>query len=492
MDKARLLIINIKKNQLVQKIVSKGNVKKFISSHYSTSLTILLVLTLTVLTYSHVLNFINVQAMMIEEQELATRSFEVYFDGNHVGDVRDKQAIEDILSELKASIQRSSHSEIAISNTIEYVASHTEDKDLDSHYEIMTRIRSQIEYNILAYCIKVDGEVIGRLQTLEEAKKILEDIKAPYAELLENGSILDLSFAEEVEIVQEEVSKYQIDEYEQLLMYLQKGTTEEKTHIVESGENVWSIASKYGITVEELRAANNGSTLSLIYPGDKLSLTVPKPFIAVQTIEMAVFEERIPFETEYELVSWMYNDEYSTKNSGENGVKQVEAYVIKENGLEVSREVLAETVIKEPITKVMYNGIQEPPPKKGTGSFINPLPAGTVTSRYGARWGGFHQGLDIGARVGAPIKAADGGSVIYAGWFGDYGYMVEIDHGGGFTTRYAHCSQLYVSVGENVYQGKTIAAVGNTGWSTGPHVHFEVRKYGSTVNPQSYIGIQYR
>jgi len=100
--------------------------------------------------------------------------------------------------------------------------------------------------------------------------------------------------------------------------------------------------------------------------------------------------------------------------------------------------------------------------------------------------------MDIGARIGTPIKAADGGSVIYAGWYGDYGYMVEIDHGGGFTTRYAHNSQIYVSVGEKVYQGKTIASVGNTGWSTGPHVHFEVRKYGSTVNPQSYIGIQYR
>lgn len=492
MDKARLMIDGIKKNQLIQKILSKGNVKKFLSSHYSVSLSVLLVLTLTILTFSHVLNFINVQALLIEEQELATRSFEVYFDGIHVGDVRDKQAIEDILTELKTSIQRSNNSEIAISNTIEYVASHTEDINIDSHNEILTRIRSQIEYNILAYCIKVDGEIVGRLLTLEEAEKILEDIKAPYVQLLEDGSIMDLSFAEEVEIVREEVSKFQIDEYDQLLMYLQKGTTEEKTHIVESGENVWVIANKYGITVEELRAANNGSNLSLIYPGDELSLIVPKPFIAIQTIEVAVFEEKIPFETEYELVSWMYNDEYSTKNSGENGLKQVEAYVIRKNGIEVSREVLTETVLQEPVTKVMYNGTQDPPPKKGTGYFINPLPSGSVTSRYGSRWGGFHQGLDIGGRTGTSIKAADGGTVIYSGWFGDYGYMVEIDHGGGFTTRYGHCSQLYVSVGEKVYQGKTIATVGNTGWSTGPHVHFEIRKYGSTVNPQSYIGTQYR
>lgn len=101
-------------------------------------------------------------------------------------------------------------------------------------------------------------------------------------------------------------------------------------------------------------------------------------------------------------------------------------------------------------------------------------------------------GQDMAKAAGSAIKAADGGTVLFAGWSGSYGYMVDIDHGGGFTTRYAHCSDIYVSVGEKVYQGKIIAAVGSTGVSSGPHLHFEVRKYGSVVNPASYIGTQYR
>ena len=115
-----------------------------------------------------------------------------------------------------------------------------------------------------------------------------------------------------------------------------------------------------------------------------------------------------------------------------------------------------------------------------------------ISSRFGSRSGGFHLGQDMAKASGSSIKAADGGTVTFAGWQGSYGYMVDIDHGGGYTTRYAHCSDIYVSVGEKVYQGKVIAAVGSTGVSSGPHLHFEVRKYGSVVNPASYIGVQYK
>lgn len=94
--------------------------------------------------------------------------------------------------------------------------------------------------------------------------------------------------------------------------------------------------------------------------------------------------------------------------------------------------------------------------------------------------------------TGSSIKAADGGTVIYSGYYGSYGYLIEIDHGGGFTTRYAHCSELLVSKGEKVYQGQVIAKVGSTGYSTGPHLHFEVRKYGTTLNPSNWIGQQYK
>ncbi len=114
---------------------------------------------------------------------------------------------------------------------------------------------------------------------------------------------------------------------------------------------------------------------------------------------------------------------------------------------------------------------------------------GRITSGYGWRthpiFGTrrFHNGVDIAAPTGTPIKAADCGRVIHAGWRGGYGLTVVVDHGGGLQTLYAHCSKLHVRRGQNVSRGQTIAAVGSTGWSTGPHLHWTVYRNGSTVNP---------
>lgn len=98
-----------------------------------------------------------------------------------------------------------------------------------------------------------------------------------------------------------------------------------------------------------------------------------------------------------------------------------------------------------------------------------------------------HRGLDIANSLGSSINAADGGTVIFSGYKGTYGYLVEIDHGNGYKTRYAHCSKLLVNKGDKVYKGQKIANVGNTGRSTGPHLHLEVLKSGVHQNPINYV-----
>jgi murein DD-endopeptidase MepM/ murein hydrolase activator NlpD len=118
--------------------------------------------------------------------------------------------------------------------------------------------------------------------------------------------------------------------------------------------------------------------------------------------------------------------------------------------------------------------------------FIWPL-NGTVTSGYGWRWGRLHEGVDIAAPSGTPIWAAAAGTVIYAGWLGGYGNLVVVDHGNGLATAYAHASAVLMSVGQSVGQGETVALVGSTGNSSGPHLHFEVRVNGSAVDPLLYL-----
>jgi murein DD-endopeptidase MepM/ murein hydrolase activator NlpD len=142
------------------------------------------------------------------------------------------------------------------------------------------------------------------------------------------------------------------------------------------------------------------------------------------------------------------------------------------------------------IAKVQpYSGLILP---SGSGQLMYPT-IGEVTSSFGWRvhpilgTERFHAGIDFGADYGSIIYASQRGRVIYADWYGGYGNSVIIDHGNGITTLYAHCSELYVRDGEAVQQGQPIAAVGSTGFSTGPHLHFELRANGEPIDPAAYL-----
>ncbi|MEH1798679.1 MAG: peptidoglycan DD-metalloendopeptidase family protein [Nostoc sp.] len=129
---------------------------------------------------------------------------------------------------------------------------------------------------------------------------------------------------------------------------------------------------------------------------------------------------------------------------------------------------------------------------RGTGVMTYPSDAPT-SSPFGWRmhpilgYRRFHAGLDFAASYGSNIRAADSGTVIFAGWYGGYGRAVIIDHGKGITTLYGHTSELYVTEGQTVERGQAIGAVGSTGFSTGPHLHFEVRRNGTPVDPTNYL-----
>ena len=146
-------------------------------------------------------------------------------------------------------------------------------------------------------------------------------------------------------------------------------------------------------------------------------------------------------------------------------------------------------VIPKPSYAVAAKGVNSSSKKVNLGiSLIRPT-SGTVTSRFGSRWGSTHKGLDIGAPKGTPIKAAAAGTVTVSqyGYSGGYGNYIIISHGNGIETVYAHCNTLTAKVGQKVSQGEVIATVGNTGRSTGNHLHLEIRVNGVAQNPQNYL-----
>jgi murein DD-endopeptidase MepM/ murein hydrolase activator NlpD len=126
------------------------------------------------------------------------------------------------------------------------------------------------------------------------------------------------------------------------------------------------------------------------------------------------------------------------------------------------------------------------PPASAPGRLAWPVNA-PITSPFGPRWGRMHEGIDLGAAYGTPIHAAADGVVVYCGWMEGYGNLTVIDHGGGIATAYGHQSSISVACNQQVTQGQVIGAVGSTGHSTGPHLHFEVRVNGTPVDPLGYL-----
>ncbi len=174
---------------------------------------------------------------------------------------------------------------------------------------------------------------------------------------------------------------------------------------------------------------------------------------------------------------------------------QVQDFVSSEEAIsklyvEKPKQVTVASVSKTSSTGSVNTKLTTSSAKTSLGiSLIRPV-SGTITSRFGASSSmrkSSHTGLDIATSTGTPIVAAAAGTVTFSGYKGSYGNMIVISHGNGVQTYYGHCSKLYVSTGTTVSQGQTIAAVGSTGNSTGPHLHLEIRVNGVAYNPQNYL-----
>lgn len=195
-------------------------------------------------------------------------------------------------------------------------------------------------------------------------------------------------------------------------------------------------------------------------------------------------KKEIPFKVETQQDSTLYIGETITVNEGRVGSAEVKSETVYKNGSPESSRILSENIVAEPVSRVIRVGTKTKDVLKS--GLLYPL-TGILSSPFGERWGRNHEGIDIAVSEGTVVKAAECGTVSFAGDGGTYGKLVRIDHGNGVVTAYAHLSQINVSVGQSVNSNTQIALSGNTGRSTGPHLHFEVVKNGTPLDPSLYL-----
>lgn len=290
-----------------------------------------------------------------------------------------------------------------------------------------------------------------------------------------------MGFEQEIEVYPAYAAKEEITTPVSAAAVLTKRWETPMTYTVEKGDCLSLIAEKHNMRTKALAELNQLEDMDEINIGDELVVTVPKPEISVWYKLQQAYEEEYREEIQYiDNSSWYIGTE-KVRQEGTTGRRSVVADIVYRDGSEVNREILEETILEASQPQIVERGTTTPP------TYIKPLVGGSFSSPFGSRWGRMHKGVDWSCSVGTAVKASSGGVVASAGWVNGYGYCVTIRHPDGKKTLYAHLSKILVTSGESVKQGEKIALSGNTGNSTGPHLHFEIFVDGVQVNPLKYL-----
>ena len=248
-------------------------------------------------------------------------------------------------------------------------------------------------------------------------------------------------------------------------------------YVVQSGDTISTIAQKFNISVNTILWQNSLGSNGFIKPGQTLEL-LPTSGVAHK---VKSGDTVLALAKKYGIEADKIVEYNNLTDVGDIKISQ-ELIIPGGKITAPSRKATTTTRVVNvaPVSKLFTNS---PAPSDTGGTLFWPAGVRLISQYYNWR----HKGLDIAGPTGTPLYAADPGVVEFSGWLNGYGYNVLINHQNGMKTRYAHASKLYVSKGAYVTRGQTLAAMGSTGWSTGPHIHFEVIVNGVKKNPLSYI-----
>ncbi len=345
---------------------------------------------------------------------------------------------------------------------------------------------------VTAYEFIVNGETWFTVSEKETLEKMLSDYQQQFLKNVDaNAQIKYITFQQKTEIAQVQVKPEEIDSLDTAKERIYAGEPAVSIE-VKKGDNLWDLTKANDLEFGELEKLNPTIDPDKVFPGDKLIVKPFEPDLDVIIELENTIVETIPFETERQTDNTLYKNQKKVIKEGIEGQKEVTYSITLLNGYQSSLDVANEKTLQEPVKAIVKVGTKTTL-TRGSSRNYGVVSGKRISSPYGTRVHpitgkrSFHEGVDIAATYGNGVYAYSVGKIVEAGWNGGYGNTILIDHGNGLKTRYAHLSKISVRVGQKVNTGDKIGAVGSTGFSTGPHLHFEVTKNGKTKNPLNYI-----
>lgn len=440
-------------------------------------------------------------------------ALDVSYNGTHIGYVENEDTYEEAkalaIEMLPADLEGVEQSSLSFEPT--YTLKHVSVGELSNSSMICEKLLSASGASLTRACgIYIDGEFLCAVKNESDAVSVFNAILAPSKKNADEGTLV--AFVEEISYVQGLYPDNDATVWDSLKLkrVLNEPKSSPEYHTVKKGETALSIAKKNSLSLSRLKALNPGTDFSKkLKRGTELLVKAQTDYVRTKVMKTRSTTSFVPFERVTRESSSMLKGTKKVTQTGKNGERVTTSLVTYINGKETYSTVLSVKQTKDPVNEITLVGTKSPYSyyygsyyggSYGYSGFIWPTRgAYSISSGYGYRsasisgWG-YHGGIDIirggGSSAGTPVIAAASGTVItaYAGSTG-YGNTVLIDHGNGYQTRYGHMlwGSICVYPGQRVYQGQQIGQIGSTGNSTGPHLHFEIIKNGSKVNPLPYI-----
>ena len=476
-------------------------------------------------------NFENMVTKKVEKD--LVYGYKVYIDGKDIGLINDKEELNKYINEKQEEIRKKYLVDnVYVPNNIDVVKDLTYSNEIEKVSDIYDKIQENNPFTIEGYEITIDRtnseEYVNddnvesvdkitkiyslRKEDFEEAIKnallsfvTLEDYEAfvngTQTPIRETGSIIEnIYIDDDIKIVKTHVSvnnKIFMDS-DSIANYLVFGNSNNiTTYTVNDSDTIDSIANSNHMSLNELIIANKDirDKNTLLYAGQKLNVGLISPLFTVIVEKEVVEDQTIKYDVETKYDNSLYQGYYYIEQNGSNGQNRVTNKIKYINGEMSVVYPVSSIVLKPKINMIEVKGGRRPP--IGDGNWRYPIIFRGISSRYQWRWGKMHTGIDLIAAVGTPVYATRAGTIYAIGYeSGGRGQYVQIAHDNGYYSQYEHLEYdspyRWVSMGQHVEAGQVIANSGNTGYSTGPHLHFEIWDgppyVGNHFNPCNFIG----